>query len=71
MLDGHTVLTSSQSETSVALIRIVLNKFYKLNCRFETSGRPLTDALISETAYLLIGDEALMEAMKWPGLYII
>jgi len=70
LLDGHTVLTSSQSETSVALIQIVLNKFYKLNCRYESSDRPLTDALISETPYLLIGDEALREALKWPGLHI-
>lgn len=68
MLDGHTVLTSSQSETSVALIQIVLKKFYRLNCRFESSKKPLTDALISETPYLLIGDEALREALKWPNL---
>jgi chorismate dehydratase len=65
-----TVLTSSQSETSVALIRIVLNKFYELDCSFQTSNEKLKDAIGSSAAYLLIGDEALIEAMKWHGLYI-
>ena len=69
-LGSLTVLTSSQSETSVALIRIVLNKFYELDCSFQSSSKKLKDAIRSSAAYLLIGDEALMEAMKWPGLYI-
>lgn len=69
-LGGLPVLTSSQSETSVALIRIVLNKFYELDCLFESSDKPLKDAIASDTPYLLIGDEALREALKWPGLYI-
>ena len=67
-LDGLTVLTSSQSETSVALIQIVLSKFYELDCRFQSSNKTLKDAISSNTAYLLIGDEALREALKWPGL---
>lgn len=69
-LDGLTVLTSSQSETSVALIQIVLKKFYKLDCHFKSSGLPLGKALSSDYPYLLIGDEALMESLKWPGLHI-
>lgn len=69
-LGGFTVLTSAQSETSAALIRIVLNKFYKLDCLFESSDKPLKDAIDSDTPYLLIGDKALREALKWPGLYI-
>lgn len=69
-LDGLSILTSSQSETSVALLRIVLKKFYELQCSFDSSGLPLKDALKSNIAYLLIGDEALGEALKWPGLYI-
>ncbi len=69
-LDGLTILTSSQSETSVALIMIVLNKFYGLDCSFQSSGDKLKDAIGSNTAYMLIGDEALIEAMNWPGLYV-
>jgi chorismate dehydratase len=71
-LEGLTVLTSSQSETSVALLRIVLKKFYGLDCFFESSHKPLRDALSSDTPYLLIGDEALREAVrKWPGIIYI
>jgi chorismate dehydratase len=69
-LGGLTVLTSSQSETSVALVQIVLKKFYGLDCHFKSSGLPLKDALGPDTPYLLIGDEALRESLKWPGLYI-
>ena len=69
-LDGLSILTSAQSETSVALIKIVLKKFYELQCTFQTSDKQLKDAVRSGTAYLLIGDEALREALKWPGLYI-
>jgi chorismate dehydratase len=63
-LNGHTILTSSQSETSVALIRIVLKIFYRLDCRFVSSGRPDEEALNSENPYLLIGDQALTEAVN-------
>jgi len=69
-LGGLTVLTSSQSETSVALIQIVLKKFYELDCHFESSGMPLREALSSDSPYLLIGDEALRESLKWPGLHV-
>jgi len=69
-LGGLTVLTSSQSETSVALIRIIMKKFYELECYFQSSEKLLKDAIRSDAAYLLIGDEALREALKWPGLYI-
>jgi chorismate dehydratase len=63
-LDGHTILTSSQSETSAALIRIVLKIFYRLDCSFVSSDRPVEDAFDSGTPYLLIGDEALTEELN-------
>jgi chorismate dehydratase len=69
-LDGHTVLASSQSETSVALLEIVLRKFFDLDCPVKTSGEPLPKAIESHTAYLLIGDDALREAPRWPKLHI-
>lgn len=65
-----TILTSSASETSVALIQIVLNKFYKLDCSFQTSSMKLKDVIGQSAAYLLIGDEALIEAVKQHGLYV-
>lgn len=69
-LDGLVVLTSSQSETSVALLDIILRKFYDLECPLKSTAEPLSEAIKSHTAYLLIGDDALKEALKWPKLHI-
>lgn len=68
-LDGETVLMSSQSETSVAMTQVILRKFYGMNCTFRSASTPLDEALKSETAYLLIGDEALIEVHKARDLY--
>lgn len=69
-LNGLVVLTSSQSETSVALLGIVLKKFYDLDCTLKTASEPLGKAIETHTAYLLIGDDALREALRWPKLFI-
>lgn len=69
-LDGRVVLTSSQSETSVALIQIILRKFYHADCKFRPESMPLDEALKSETAYVLIGDEALLEVHKPRALFV-
>ncbi len=69
-LNGLTVLASSQSETSVASLQIILKKFYEIECPLRPTSEPIESALKSHTAYLLIGDEALSEALKWPKLYI-
>ncbi len=69
-LQGLTVLTTSQSETSVALLHIILKKFYDLRCTLLSSGADLSTAMESYSAYLLIGDDALREALRWPRLYI-
>jgi chorismate dehydratase len=69
-LNGVTVLTSSQSDTSVALIQIILQKFYEIACFFKSTSDPAEKAFRSHEAYLLIGDEALVEALKWPRLFI-
>lgn len=63
-LNGVTVLTSSQSETSVALLRIIFKKFYQIDCSLESSSEPVGQAIGSYPAYMLIGDQAMLEAMK-------
>jgi chorismate dehydratase len=68
-LSGSTVLTSSQSETSVALLQIMAKKFYNVDCNFQPTSDPPQKALQSYTAYMLIGDEALIESRRWPDLY--
>lgn len=69
-LNGLTVLASSQSETSVALLDITLRKFYGFNCPLKSSREPLSEAMKSYSAYLLIGDDAMREARRQQGLHV-
>ncbi len=69
-LDGTTILYSSQSETSAALLGIILSRFYGLHCDTQQSGLPLLDGLRGHPAYLLIGDDALLEARRRQGLHV-
>ena len=69
-LDGLTVLTTSQSETSVALLAVTLKKFYDCDCSLRLTDAALPEAIQSSPACLLIGDDALREALKWPRLHI-
>ncbi|MEJ2695189.1 MAG: menaquinone biosynthesis protein [Candidatus Sulfobium sp.] len=69
-LNDRVVLTSSQSETSVALIQVILRKFYGMDCTFRSASVPVDEALKSAAAYLLIGDEALVEVHKPRDLHI-
>lgn len=65
-LGGETVLTSSQSETSVALLTIILKKFYAVDVRLRTTAASTGAAMESQNAYLLIGDDAMKEALQRP-----
>lgn len=69
-LDNITVFTSSQSETSVALLRIILKIFLNIECTFLSTSEPIKKVLGAGEAYMLIGDDALTESLKWPGLHI-
>jgi chorismate dehydratase len=55
-LNNSTVHVSSQSETSVALLDIILKKFYGIQCRMHISANPEDS---EGEAFLLIGDDAL------------
>ncbi len=69
-LDNVTVFTSSQSETSVVLMHIILKKFFNTECTFLSTSEPIEKVLGTGEAYMLIGDDALTESLKWPGLHI-
>jgi len=69
-LDGETILMTSQSETSIALLQIICRKFYTLSCRYVQTAEPIGKAIRSHAAYLLIGDDALIQTEKWPDLHI-
>ena len=61
-LNGLPVLTSSQSETSVALLDIIFKKFYGIRCSLKSVDIGYQLSAISyqlSEAYLLIGDDAL------------
>ncbi|MCI4626802.1 MAG: menaquinone biosynthesis protein [Candidatus Magnetoovum sp. WYHC-5] len=60
-LKGASVLVTAKSETSVALLKIVLNDFYGLEVKTVVSSCSLREGLAKYPAYLLIGDEALSE----------
>ncbi|MBF0319806.1 MAG: menaquinone biosynthesis protein [Nitrospirae bacterium] len=70
-LGGKTILSSYQAETSTGLLQIVLRKFYNLDIEIKTSHAPLTEGIGQYPAYLLIGDNALIEAaaVENIGLY--
>ncbi|MFN3395699.1 MAG: menaquinone biosynthesis protein [Thermodesulfovibrionales bacterium] len=59
-LNRQTILTSSQSETSVVLLDIILRKFYGQDVALTPSDIVASDALKSNHACLLIGDDALI-----------
>lgn len=67
-LDGETVLATSQSETSVALLSIVLKIFRNLQCRVVPASGPLEEEISRHPAYLLIGDDALLGAGSYAHL---
>lgn len=64
-LAGLTVLTSSKSDTSAALLKIILTQFYGIHCNLKPSNEPLSTALEKHLAYLLIGDDALTEVARY------
>jgi chorismate dehydratase len=59
-LQGSKVYATHQSETSVALLRIILERFNNIVCDIETTDMPFEKSIESHSAYLSIGDEALI-----------
>lgn len=63
-LDGREVFVTHQSETSAALLEVILRKFQGISCDIKVSNRPSSEALKSQSAFLAIGDEALKTAWE-------
>ena len=66
-LGGKKLLLSGQSQTSVSLVKIIMEKFYQVEPHYEVG--PVLEAHKKEdvTAVLAIGDEALVLAQS--GIY--
>lgn len=58
-LKGKDVYVTHQSETSSALLEVILKKFEGIDCVIKVSSRPSGEALHAYSAFLSIGDEAL------------
>jgi chorismate dehydratase len=64
-LSGCRVLLSSQSETSVCLVKVILEDYFKVQPEY-ISGEIFHEENFSHTAMLAIGDEALRLADLFP-----
>ena len=69
-LDGASIGLTTDSDTSVNLLRILLAKQFGFRTNLSRTGLPLQLALQEFSALLLIGDAALRESMAADGLYI-
>ncbi|MFA7384321.1 MAG: menaquinone biosynthesis protein [Desulfurivibrionaceae bacterium] len=63
-LGERLILLSPQSQTSVSLIKIILEDFYQLRPRYRVGRLAETNALEKPAAVLAIGDEALRLAAE-------
>jgi chorismate dehydratase len=63
-LSGKKVALTSSSETSVALLKIILKKFYKVEAEFHTEPPHLEKMMEWYDACLLIGDDAISANRK-------
>ena len=63
-LGERLILLSSQSQTSVSLVKIILEDFYQIQPRYRVGRLAETSALEKPAAVLAIGDEALRLAAE-------
>jgi len=69
-LNGQPVALTKESDTSVALLQIILNKFYGFRNVFIRSSQSLKETLATFPAMLIIGDSALKEAAERRDLFV-
>jgi chorismate dehydratase len=59
-ISRHQIMATHHSETSIALLRVILRKFHAHDCGLEVTREPFYEAIRRHSAYLSIGDDALM-----------
>ncbi len=65
-LNDKTIALSSDSDTSVALLKIILREFNGIGCKFKkVNCRAIKRPLSTFSAVLLIGDPAMKEAKRF------
>jgi len=63
-LDRCRIALTDESETSVALLKIILSRIHGFTNEFDVVSTGVSDALTSHDAVLLIGDRALRENLS-------
>ncbi|GAM07829.1 chorismate dehydratase [Geobacter sp. OR-1] len=66
-LDGATIGLTNESDTSVALLKIILAKFFGFNNRFLRTDMMPQQATEAFGALLLIGNQAMRESISGGG----
>lgn len=69
-IDGKIIGLTSESDTSVALLKIILSKFYGFQNSFVRTDQMPDSVVDSIGGLLLIGDNALRESAKASGMYV-
>lgn len=69
-LDGKVILLSSESATSVNLLKILIAQRYGLNCEYRVCSLKMLEAESDAGALLLIGDAALNASCDPNGLHV-
>jgi chorismate dehydratase len=69
-LDGCVIHLSSESATSVNLLKILIRQRYGLSCTYEIASSVANDAEDCSSALLLIGDSALRSALEKSAPYV-
>ncbi|HZG00365.1 MAG TPA: menaquinone biosynthesis protein [Chitinophagales bacterium] len=65
----HTVVLDSESRTSVALTKVLMQRYFKLNPEYVPSYLGYENGLADGTAGLVIGDRALMLQGRYKHVY--
>ena len=69
-LDRCRIALTDESETSVALLKILLARIYGFTNDFDVISSGLSDAFNTHDAVLLIGDRALRENLSADGCHV-
>jgi chorismate dehydratase len=69
-LDGRKIMLSSESATSVNLLKILLGQRFGCSCSYEVAQSGATVADGGSSALLLIGDSALRTSLEKSDLFV-
>jgi chorismate dehydratase len=65
----ETILLDYQSRTSVALLKILIKEYWKINVKFEETSENYQSKISGTVAGLVIGDRALQQRKISPYIY--